>query len=547
VKFPNKLRNATTLLAQDCAHTLGIAPASLELMAEWATNHEDGRGVFCGMCLKLERGECTAKQLPYDGDPFAEAVTPAQDPRFGLVYDMLQEFVLNDSADFWLPRGSQPEPPSKPVEKKPSLILTPEESEAIFGSPPARQIIATGERPTLKWNEDQGKAIKNVLSWYKKKPPGKQVYRLFGKAGSGKSSIVAEIAYAIRAGDGVPVGDVIFATFTGKAAAVLMSKGCAPASTIHSLIYKPVVDHITGKVTGYTLNQDSPLKYASLLICDEVSMVNEEMGRDLESFGVPILVVGDPGQLDPIRGEGYFTRGDADSMLTKVERVALENPLIYLALQVSEGEFLKPGTYGDSHVYRGRSIPDELIMEADQLICGMNRTRHTLNRRYRMLAGYHSRDSQFPVRGDRLMGLKNNKDTGVLNGTQWHASEPEIKRIMKPKDFRNLSQGFEETNIEGLYFRARSCDLFDVNGDPLVINTVCSAHHFDENVPEPPWRDIAGTDEYTFAYCGTVHKMQGSQFPHIVVSDESFVFRDQEWKHRYTAITRASERADIFL
>jgi ATP-dependent exoDNAse (exonuclease V) alpha subunit len=76
---------------------------------------------------------------------------------------------------------------------------------------------------------------------------------------------------------------------------------------------------------------------------------------------------------------------------------------------------------------------------------------------------------------------------------------------------------------------------------------VCSAHHFDENVPEPPWRDIAGTDEYTFAYCGTVHKMQGSQFPHIVVSDESFVFRDQEWKHRYTAITRASERADIFL
>jgi exodeoxyribonuclease-5 len=219
-----------------------------------------------------------------------------------------------------------------------------------------------------------------------------------------------------------------------------------------------------------------------------------------------------------------------------------------MANEVRLGNYLKPGKYGESQVHRIEGkIPPEFIMEADQLICGMNRTRTTLNRRYRKLMGFFDQDSEFPVLGDRLMCLKNNKETGVLNGTQWHCGTPTIEKIWKRKDWRNKNSKLEETNVSGLHMRVRSCDLFDADGNPLIINTVCSTHHFDENVAAPHWKDVSGTDEYTFAYAATVHKYQGSQAAHVVIKDESSVFRDQEWKHRYTSISRASERVDIFI
>jgi ATP-dependent exoDNAse (exonuclease V) alpha subunit len=70
---------------------------------------------------------------------------------------------------------------------------------------------------------------------------------------------------------------------------------------------------------------------AHLAIIDEVSMVNEEMANDLMSFDVPILVVGDPGQLPPIEGAGYFTNREPDIFLREIHRQAADNPIIRLA------------------------------------------------------------------------------------------------------------------------------------------------------------------------------------------------------------------------
>ena len=56
------------------------------------------------------------------------------------------------------------------------------------------------------------------------------MFRLFGYAGVGKTTLARHIAAEAD-------GFVVFAAFTGKAALVLRSKGCAGASTIHSLIY----------------------------------------------------------------------------------------------------------------------------------------------------------------------------------------------------------------------------------------------------------------------------------------------------------------------
>ena len=110
-------------------------------------------------------------------------------------------------------------------------------------------------------------------------------------------------------------GEAAFAAFTGKAALVMRSKGCAGATTIHALIYRAVDDD--DGAPNFKLNHDGPASRAGLIVIDECSMVDAELGRDLLSFGKPILVLGDPAQLPPVKGGGFFTDAEPDVMLTR--------------------------------------------------------------------------------------------------------------------------------------------------------------------------------------------------------------------------------------
>ena len=74
-------------------------------------------------------------------------------------------------------------------------------------------------------------------------------------------------------------------------------------------------------------------------------MVGEDMARDLMSFKKPILVLGDPGQLPPIKGEGAFTNVAPDIMLTEIHRQAAESAIIRLATMAREGQPIGFGSY----------------------------------------------------------------------------------------------------------------------------------------------------------------------------------------------------------
>ena len=69
-----------------------------------------------------------------------------------------------------------------------------------------------------------------------------------------------------------------------------------------------------------------------------------ELGRDLISFGVPLLVLGDPAQLPPIQGGGFFTEAEPDAMLTEVHRQAQDDPIVRLSMEVRDGEMPEIGT-----------------------------------------------------------------------------------------------------------------------------------------------------------------------------------------------------------
>ncbi|WP_433994115.1 AAA family ATPase [Afipia felis] len=250
-------------------------------------------------------------------------------------------------------------------------------------------------------SDTQARAIAAIKDWFKNESSGKQIFRLFGYAGTGKSTVLkfalAELGLEPHKSEregGNCVPGVVTATFTGKAALVLRRKG-TPARTIHSLIYSVVVATdeeieaaakkieeaeanaraLTGfertaaeaaigamrqalsqmKKPRFALNPQSDAAHAKLIVLDEVSMVGGEMARDLMSFGKPILVLGDPGQLPPIKGEGAFTNDKPDIMLTEIHRQAEESAIIRLATMARRGDPIGFGQY-DTFVWKMRKM-----------------------------------------------------------------------------------------------------------------------------------------------------------------------------------------------
>src|SRR5262249_29474959 len=204
----------------------------------------------------------------------------------------------------------------------------------------------------------QDDALKAVAAWLKARP-GKgdtpQVFRLFGYAGTGKTTLARHVAQGVD-------GKVLFAAFTGKAALVMRSKGCERASTIHSLIYK--TRESGEEVPSFDLWDDAPASKAALIVIDECSMVDAELGRDLKSFGVPLLVLGDPAQLPPIQGGGYFTEAQPDAMLTEVHRQAQDDPIVRLSMQIRAGNRLMPGSYGETQVVTRVALDPQPLLDA---------------------------------------------------------------------------------------------------------------------------------------------------------------------------------------
>lgn len=354
------------------------------------------------------------------------------------------------------------------------------------------------------WDEQQSNAKKAFEKWYMSKPR-KQVFTLYGYAGVGKTTLAKHFAESIG-------GGVCYASYTGKAASIMRKNGCVGASTIHSLIYIPNEDE--HGIIHYTLNSDSPIKKAKLVIIDECSMVGEQLGSDLRSFNTPILVLGDPGQLPPIEGEGYFSTNKPDIMLTEIHRQAKENPIIELACIIREGGIPNYGKYGDSTITS--SLNTSMLLKHEQVLVGRNKTRTEYNAKIRKLKGY---DTALPIVGEKLICLKNDHDMGLFNGG--------LHLVLDVPNFKKNDQ----------FLRLTLDDLDEENKRPILAKVHKSM--FNDELPIPHWKSLKGSQSFAYGYTLSVHKAQGSQYSSVLVYDESWCFRENSAKWLYTAVTRA--------
>ncbi|GJL93932.1 MAG: exodeoxyribonuclease V [Hyphococcus sp.] len=356
----------------------------------------------------------------------------------------------------------------------------------------------------MNWSPEQDAALLAVDRWLKKGDA--PLFRLFGYAGAGKTTLARHFAENAH-------GDVAFAAFTGKAAHVMRQKGCVEATTIHSLIYRPASGEEDGEPM-FTLRHDAPASKVDLIIIDECSMVDEDLGRDLLSFGKPVLVLGDPAQLPPVKGGGFFTEGEPDFMLTEIHRQAADNPIIRLSMAIRERENFDEQS-DECRLISKKEITTGDIMAADQILVGANRTRKRYNERLREL---HGHEDFTPEAGEKLVCLRNNKKKGLLNGGIWT-----VDRRMSPRGGR-------------VRFSVRP----DEGGK--AVNVSVPRAFFLDGPETVPWTQRKGADEFDYGYALTVHKAQGSQWDSVVLFDESYMFREHRDRWLYTAVTRAAER-----
>jgi len=362
------------------------------------------------------------------------------------------------------------------------------------------------------WTSEQDKALKNVAAWLESTATN-QVFRLFGYAGTGKSTLARHLVDHVDE-------NVVFAAYTGKAALVMRAKGCKDASTIHSLIYR-ATDTDTEE-PSFILNNESMVSSAKLIVIDECSMVDEELGRDLLSFGKKVLVLGDPAQLPPIRGGGFFTDCEPDVMLTQVHRQAADDPIIRLSMMARSGEEIKPGDFGETRIVLRKNLDPTYVTNSDQVLVGLNKTRRSYNTRLRDLRGFKN---DFPVAGEKLVCLRNNRKKGLLNGALFTVKSAGALRKGK---IRLLITPEEEPT--GKFQRVAVLPEF-----------------FSQTEIEIPYALRKGTDEFEYGYALTVHKAQGSQWDSVTLFDESFAFREHRARWLYTGITRAAKSLTLVM
>lgn len=395
------------------------------------------------------------------------------------------------------------------------------------------------------WSPQQESALDQVGRWLRSK--NKPVFQLAGYAGTGKTTLAKHLAATVN-------GTVYFAAYTGKAAHVLVKSGARNVSTIHKLIYVPkdkskqrlrdleaeragllthdpipkvLLEKVGAAIVkekmnlarpSYQLNSESPLHQAALLVVDEYSMIDQQLGEDLLSFGCPILALGDPGQLPPVRGASFFA-SQPDILLTEIHRQARDNPIIWMSKEVREGRELRPGDYGESRVVPHARLPkDQLrvaVLSADQLLVGRNATRRASNTRTRELLG---RTSALPQDGDKLVCLRNNHDVGLLNGQLWTA--------------------FADAVFDGEHVQ------LSIEGEDGA-RVAVSAHPQYFHGGQPEFWERSDAEEFDYGYALTVHKSQGSQWNNVLLFDEWHGKDRRQWL--YTAITRAAERIDLVM
>jgi exodeoxyribonuclease-5 len=349
--------------------------------------------------------------------------------------------------------------------------------------------------------------------------------------------------------------------------------------TIHRLLYSPVVDSSTEELVGWRKRAKLDRAY-DLIVIDEASQVGDNMLSDLKVHGVPILAVGDHGQLPPVMDAGDLMK-NPDLRLEKIHRQAEGNPIITLAHSIRQTGRLGEtgGRYGNDGVVRFRRKPEaaHIIGEAFSasrgggsfldvgILCWTNRSRVALNATARKALGF----SGPPKKGEVVIALKNKPPVyNGMRGVLTADGQPADGHCMRDPAPVGCCAGPGRCDCE-----CNTCDNPIYGKRPWLIgldvefpDEGLSSTHYEacapqfcreklfSSVEELKERGMPGSfasvgSMWDFGFAMTGHKAQGSSFQHAIVYVDRPIRPDDDDFRRwaYTCVTRASERLTVLI
>ena len=393
----------------------------------------------------------------------------------------------------------------------------------------------------IELNEDQLFTAMDMEHWFRSGT--KQTYEISGAAGTGKTTMVLYLIEQL----GLSLDEVLFMAYMGKAATQLARHGL-PAKTIHSSIYEyevvPVKDENGHriflsdgrvKVKGQFVLKDHMKKKIKLIVVDECGMVPVDIAKDILSYDLPVIALGDLNQLPPVFGNPYFLQ-KPDSILRKVMRQSEGNPIIWISQQILQGNYLKPGVYGNSAIIHRADLNDYMFKKADIVLTERNNIRKSVNDYYRKyLLKYNN--LLRPYIGEKVICRKNNWDLSLGKGVFFT---------------NGLTGTLTDVNMSSFNGKTIKVDFMPDFINKSFGNVPVSYNHLfnlDEKMTD---REKAGErylDKIAFAYAITTHSSQGSQYPNVVfLEDERGVWSaDMRKRIHYTAVTRAMDQVTYVL
>lgn len=361
-----------------------------------------------------------------------------------------------------------------------------------------------------------------------------------GYAGSGKSTLVKFIVQSLPGID--PETDVVYATFTGKAAQVLLKKGNKNVSTLHKLLYESLP-----RPDGSWYRKPVERIPYKIVVVDEVSMVPQSMIEQLFKYSIYLLALGDPFQLPPIQKDDVNTLLNKPHVfLDEIMRQAQESEIIRVSMDIREGKLIDTFNGSEVKIFNPADFEESMLLWADQVLVATNQTRINLNNTMRRLLG---RDGG-PQDGDKVICLKNEWDIladnedPLVNGTigflkNSYSTYVNFPRFLGGHHFDVLQSDFVSDG--GALFR-------DINMDKKMIMT--GEKCCDWKTAYTIGRNLNHKNklpkEFTYGYAVTCHKAQGSQWEKVLIVEEKFPFdKIEHARWLYTALTRAEEKAVI--
>ena len=437
--------------------------------------------------------------------------------------------------------------------------------------------------PEFVPTDQQAEASKQILDWYalatKRLRPWRKrnlltngdfalsdkdrawmLYLLFGWGGTGKTTMVVELLPELMK----IASNICIAAPTNKAANTLNEmieavvertgmRGLPEASTIHKLIYLVYDDDDEIEEDGDLKTDlqrrrkpDSWLWGADLLIIDESSMVGQGMGKDLDKYGVPILPVGDPKQIQPVEDRSYYTRGRQPNFVLTQRTRTLDPDIQYISDLLREEKPMPQVGYhhGSVRVIFEHQLTDAEMREASIILTATHETRHAYNRRVRAVRGYQGMVPNpgeivvcdFTSKKEDVKDLtdpKNEQWVRVANGTFWIVKEAALEPA--PKVNHQVVRMILETRQHPDPKKRRKHQVIEVRVFPEWLHgEEEKIHRFAKKSPQ----------RFAFGYATTIHKAQSDGYQKVVMIHEP-ISTSRPWDWQYTGVTRAETKLTI--